>query len=83
MKMACDAAATTLKLLQGEAGAAREYDASNHRAFAEYRQKQDWYYSQELRWPESRFWSRRQPAQSSIRQSFKEHAWPESSAKPV
>jgi flavin-dependent dehydrogenase len=67
MTMARDAAAAALRLLHGDTAAATEYETSNRRAFDEYRKTQDSYYGQEQRWPESPFWSRRQPAEFSIR----------------
>lgn len=65
IKMAREAAACVRRVLDGDVAAIEEYDASNRRAFDEYRKMQNWYYGQEGRWSQSLFWSRRVMAGSA------------------
>jgi flavin-dependent dehydrogenase len=50
---------------QGEMVALDKYGESIKRTYKEYLQKHAWYYSQECRWPDSTFWSRRKADHSA------------------
>ena len=60
MKTASDAAPVIMAMLDGNLTDAIEYESANREAFALYLKAYRTHYGRERRWPQSKFWARRQ-----------------------